>query len=67
MEEELSEERPDCEKLHEMLSLLSTKEEQLVDLDRGIEDEMPTDELEAEIASTQDYQDRITTWKTRTK
>ncbi len=36
-------------------------------MDRGIEDETPTDELEAEIASTQDYQDRITTWKTRTK
>ncbi|KAK0140453.1 hypothetical protein N1851_022575 [Merluccius polli] len=67
MEEEVSEEQPDCEKLREMLSVLSTKEEQLVDLDRGIEYETPTDELEAEIASTQDYQDRIITWKTRTK
>lgn len=63
----MSEEQVDCEKLREMLSVLSTKEEQLVDLDRGIEDETPTDELEAEIASTQDYQDRIITWKTRTK
>ncbi|KAJ7999845.1 hypothetical protein DPEC_G00198630 [Dallia pectoralis] len=67
IEEEVSKDVPDCDKLREMLSILSTKEESLTDIDKGIEDETPTDELEAEIANTQDYQDHILTWKTRTK
>ncbi len=54
---------PDCEKLYEMISVLSTKEESLMDVDKGTEDETPTDELEADSASTQEYQDRILTWK----
>lgn len=48
-----------------MLSVLVIKEGTLADLDNGIEDETPTDELEAEIATTQDYQDRIITLKAR--
>ncbi|KAG7479521.1 hypothetical protein JOB18_027207 [Solea senegalensis] len=67
IDEEVSKEQPECEKLHEMLSVLSTKEEQLVDLNKGIEDETLTDELEAEVASMLDYQDHIITLKTRTK
>ena len=65
IEEEVSKELPDCDKLREMLSILSAKEDSLTDLDKGIEDETPTDELEAEIASTQDYQEHILLWKAR--
>ena len=65
IEEEVSKQLPDCDKLREMLSILSTKEESLADLDKGIEDETPMDELEAEVASTQDYQERIVLWKAR--
>ena len=65
IEEEVSKDNPDCERLREMLSLLSKKEGSLIDLGKGIEGETPTDELEAEIANTQEYQDRILTWKAR--
>lgn len=65
MEEEVRKDGPDCDKLREMLSVLVIKEGTLADLDNGIEDETPTDELEAEIATTQDYQDRIITLKAR--
>lgn len=65
IEEEVSKDVPNCEKLREMLSVLSTKEESLTDLDKGIEDETSIDDLEAEIASTQEYQDRILIWKAR--
>ncbi|KAE8289493.1 hypothetical protein D5F01_LYC11195 [Larimichthys crocea] len=64
MEEEVRKDGPDCEKLCEMLSVLAIKEETLTDLDNGIEDETQTDELDAEIATTQNYQDRIITLKT---
>lgn len=56
---------PDCDKLCEMLSVLVIKEGTLPDLDNGIEDETPMDELEVEIATTQDYQDSIITLKAR--
>ena len=65
LEEEVSKDPPDCEKLREMLSLLSTKEEVLMDLDKGIEDVTPLDELDMEIAAAQEYQERILTWKSR--
>lgn len=32
-------------------------------MDKGIEDETPMDELEAELAQAHDYQDRIVTYK----
>lgn len=47
----MSKDEPDCDKLREMLSVLLTKEE------------TPMDKLEAEIANTQEYQDRVLTWK----
>lgn len=59
LQEEIGKEEPDCDKLRELLSMLSTKEESLVDLDRDIENETPTDDLEREIESALDYQDRI--------
>ena len=65
IEEEVSKNVPDCDELREMMSVLSTKEESLMDLDKSIEDETSTDELETEIANTQDYQDRILTLKAR--
>ena len=52
MEEEVRRDGPDCDKLREMLSVLVIKEGTLIDLDNGVEDEMPMDELEAEIATT---------------
>lgn len=51
--EEVSKDVTDCDRLCEMLSVLSTKEENL--MDKGIEDETLTDELEAELAQTHDY------------
>lgn len=51
LEEEVSNDPPDCEKLCEMLSVLSTKEETLMDLDKGIKNETPLEELEAEVAA----------------
>ena len=65
IEEEVSKYLPDCDKLREIMSVLSTKEESLMDLDKSIEDGTSTDELETEIANTQDYQDRILTLKAR--
>ncbi|KAL0150932.1 hypothetical protein M9458_053851 [Cirrhinus mrigala] len=67
LEEEIKNEEPDCDKLRELLSMLSVKEESLVDLDRGIENETSTDDLEGEIASALEYQDRIIMWKSRAK
>lgn len=57
----------DCDKLCELLSLLTTKEEQIMKLDGGIEEKSPTEELEAEIESVQEYQGRIIRWKSRPK
>ncbi|RXN21761.1 mitogen-activated kinase 4-like isoform X2 [Labeo rohita] len=67
LEEEIKNEEPDCDKLRELLSMLSVKEESLVELDRGIENETSTDDLEGEIASALEYQDRIIMWKSRAK
>lgn len=63
LEQETGKESPNCDKLRELLSILSMKEDSLVDLDRGIETKTPTDDLEREIASTLDYQDCIIMWK----
>lgn len=45
--------------------ILSTKEDSSTDLDKDNEDATPMDELEKEIASAQDYQERILLWKAR--
>lgn len=52
MEDEGRKGFPDCDQLCQLLSVLSTKEESLVDLDKGIEDETPAEELEAEIPNS---------------
>lgn len=65
LEEEINKDNADCEQLRELLSLLSTREESLSELDKHIEDETPTDELEDEVESTQEYKDRIVLWKGR--
>lgn len=57
LEEEVGKERPDNDKLREFLTILISKEESLTDLDKGIEEEMSTDDLDTEISSTQDYMD----------
>lgn len=62
IEEQVRKDEPNSDRLREMLTLLSNKEESLLDLDKSIEDETPTDDLEAEIENTQDYQDRFITW-----
>lgn len=54
---------PKCDKLCEILPVLLTKEENFMDLDKGIKDEMPMDKLEVEIANILECQDRILTWK----
>lgn len=66
IEKEVSKDEPDSDKLCEILSVLSTKDESLMDLDKSIEDETPMDELEVEITNTQEYQDCILTWKAHT-
>lgn len=66
LEEEVEKERPDATKLCELLAVLSSKEESLLDLDKGIEDKTPTDGLDTELANAQDYMDWIITWKVRT-
>ncbi|XP_024119392.1 uncharacterized protein LOC112140627 [Oryzias melastigma] len=65
LEEEAGKERPETTKLREFLAVLSSKEDGLMDLVKGIEDETPTDELEAEVTTAQEYMDRILTWKVR--
>nr|XP_023692250.1 uncharacterized protein LOC111856490 [Paramormyrops kingsleyae] len=47
IEEEVSKDQPDCDKLQEALSVLSVKEESLIDLDKGIEDETRRRRLKA--------------------
>uniref|UniRef100_A0AAV2M8V3 Uncharacterized protein n=1 Tax=Knipowitschia caucasica TaxID=637954 RepID=A0AAV2M8V3_KNICA len=65
LEDEVGKERPDSDKLREFLAVLSSKEDSLLDLDKGIEDVTPTDDLDTEISSTMDYMDRVLTWKVR--
>ncbi|GAA6095117.1 uncharacterized protein LOC117444998 [Tachysurus ichikawai] len=65
IEEESNRDGTNCEKLHELLSLLSTKEESLSELEKGIEEATPTDELEDEVDMVQEYQDHIVLWKRR--
>ncbi|CAJ1054995.1 mitogen-activated kinase 4-like isoform X2 [Xyrichtys novacula] len=67
MEEETNkgENERDYDSLREMLSLLTIKEGQLTEQDRGIEEKTVTEELDSELESSQEYQDRIISWKTR--
>uniref|UniRef100_A0AAV2LXI6 Uncharacterized protein n=1 Tax=Knipowitschia caucasica TaxID=637954 RepID=A0AAV2LXI6_KNICA len=65
LEDEVGKERPDTDKLREFLAVLSLKEDSLLDLDKGIEDVTPTDDLDTEISSTLDYMGRVLTWKVR--
>ena len=43
----------------ELLADLSAKEETLLDLDRGIEQGIATDDLVAEITNTEEYKERV--------
>ncbi|XP_030584685.1 uncharacterized protein LOC115779925 [Archocentrus centrarchus] len=65
MDTELNRDPADVGRLRELLANLSTKEETLRELDQGIEDAIATDDLEAEIASTEDYKERVITLRTR--
>lgn len=67
MEEEASHEEYErnYDSLREMLSLLTTKEGQLMELDKDIEEKTLTEELDSELEYTQEYQDQIVRWKTR--
>lgn len=67
LEEEESpvKESPSCDKLKELLSILSMKEDSLMGFNWGIQTETPTDEFEKEIMSALDYQDHITMCKSR--
>lgn len=51
IEEDVSNDEHNCDKLCEMLSVLSTKEESLMDLDKGIKDETLMEGLEEEITA----------------
>lgn len=52
--------------ISEIWSVFISKEESLMVLDRGIEDEIVTDDLETEVANAQEYQDLTLIWKART-
>lgn len=65
MDEEFSKERPNTDKLREMMALLSTKEESLIELDKGIEDKTETDDLVVEVEGVLEYQERIVTLRSR--
>ena len=56
---ELSLDNADVGRLRELLANLSTKEEVLLDLDRGIEQGTATVDLEAEIMNTEEYKKHI--------
>ena len=62
---EISQSNPDTDHLSTLLELLSAKEDSLFELDRGIEQLTPLDGLEAEIACTEDYKERIIMLKSR--
>ena len=62
---EIIQSSPDTDHLSTLLELLSAKEDSLLDLDRGIEQLTPLDGLEAEIACTEDYKERIIMLKSR--
>lgn len=66
LEDEVGKESPDMDRLREFLSVLSSKEEILLDLDKRIEDETSIEDLDTEITNSQDYTDRILIWKVRT-
>lgn len=65
MDTELSQGSPDVARLRELLANLSTKEETLLDLDRGIEQGIDTEDLENEITTTEEYKERVFTMRTR--
>lgn len=46
---ECGKDEPDCDKLSEMMAVLSTREESFIDLDKGIEDKTEMDDLETEL------------------
>ena len=62
---ELNEDNVDVGRLRELLANLSVKEETLLDLDRGIEQGIATDDLEAEITNTEEYKERVITMRSR--
>lgn len=61
---ELSQDSPDVGRLRELMANLSTKEETLMDLDRGIEQQTETEDLENEITTTEEYKERVITMRT---
>ena len=65
IEEETSQDDVSCDRVRELLSMLSVKEANLLELQKEIEEDIPMDELEADIVKTVDYQDNITLWKAR--
>ncbi|KAM9541238.1 polypeptide N-acetylgalactosaminyltransferase 9-like isoform 3-T3 [Salvelinus alpinus] len=62
---EISQSNPDTDHLSTLLELLLAKENSLFELDGGIEQLTPLDGLEAEIACTEDYKERVIMLKSR--
>lgn len=56
---EITQSNSDTDHLSTLLELLSTKEDSLFELDRGIEQLTPLDGLEVEIACTEDYKEHV--------
>ena len=65
IEQELGEDDVNCDRLSELLAMLTSKEENLLQMDKEIEEEIPMDELDADVAKSQDYQEGLFLWKTR--
>ena len=62
---ELKKEEQDVGHLRELLANLSAKETTLIDLDKGIEQKIGLDDLEAEITNAEEYMEKVITMKTR--
>ncbi|KAK0137861.1 Pro-Pol polyprotein [Merluccius polli] len=65
IEEETGKDNVSCDRLRELLSMLSSKQHDLLDLNREIETEIPMDELQADLIKSVDYQDNVNLWKAR--
>lgn len=63
IEEETSKDDVSCDRVRELLSMLSMKETTLLELDKEFEEEILMDDLEADIVKTVDYHDQLTRWK----
>lgn len=63
IEEETRRDNVSCDCLQEMLSMLSAKKQNLLELDKEIERAISMDKLEADIAKTVDYHNNLNLWK----